>query len=261
MEGEGAHSWVNVESARGLMAMSRTAIMPPMETLPTGAPQQVRNMKWLLESTQRHRYSLTRPPVLAAYVLLALAAYSRGRFDTAALPAVKNERIAFQADQLAAYRERLNGATPDQAAKMMAELQERVDGAEQLLRPTKFRKLSDAEKAKLRERQDELRSFGHPLFVYAGALGDSPYYASDFIQFFKSIKVDAIGVETRCQPSLHEGVMVGMKDPKAPSDHARVFIDILAAAGLRPSTTLWHDPPEQGLDFDLFICPQERSSK
>lgn len=229
----------------------------------TEAPQHVRNIKWLWESTQRHRYALTRPPVLIAYALLALAAYSLGRFDNAALTAVKNERIAFQADQLAAYKERLNGATPDQAAKIVTVLQERLDEAEQLIRPTVFRKLSDAEQAKLRARQSDLQQFAQPLWIFAGTLGDSYEYAQDFFRFFKSIKVETVEsvVSTRCGRG-QEGIMVGMKDPNRPSDRARIFVDVLAAAGLAPTTTRWEGAPDgdKDLDFNLFICqPAPRS--
>lgn len=199
-----------------------------------------------------------RPPVLLAYVLIAVGAYYFGSSRNSEQIAVKDERIHFLNDQIAAYKDRLQGATPDQAAKQIALLQEGLNEYEkkfQSLFPDQPRKLTDQQKEILSSKKQELLAFGAPIIIYSSFFGDAVDYGESFADFFTAQNIPFLGGGYAPCKSAERGVLVGLKTPAAPSDKAKNFIKILDNAGFAPKTTVWLAPPDQGLDFDLFICP------
>jgi len=148
---------------------------------------------------------------------------------------VKDERIGFLNDQLAAYKDRLQGATPDQAAKQIALLQDGLTEYEkkfQSLFPDKPRTLDKKQKDILISKKDEILKFGQPLIVFAGIIGDSWEYASNFTDLFKDQNIPVVGPILAACRSPERGVLVGEKNHDAPSDNAKAFIKILSDAGL-----------------------------
>lgn len=222
-------------------------------------PEAFKPVLWLWHHTRRHRAALLRPPVLAACVIVAAIAYWIGVSHSNDLLAVRSERIALLSDQVTAYKDRLQGATPDEAAKLIALLQSRLAESEaklQIIAPDNPRRLQAKERQRLADHRGKLIRWEEPLFVYTGSLGDSADYAVDFIELFSEIGVRTIGpVMTACRPD-NWGVLVGLKNPNTPSDRAKAFIEALDDAGLHPNIARWSAPADRGgLDFDLFICP------
>jgi hypothetical protein len=199
-----------------------------------------------------------KPPVLLAYVLIGLAAYYLGVSRSSEEIGVKNERISFLNDQISAYKDRLQGATPDQAAKQIAELQNSLNEYKkefEAIFPSSPRSLKKEQEIILIAHKDAILKFGKPLHIYSGTAGDSISYAQNFADFFKSQDIPITGpTQFGCQAGVR-GVLVGMKDPSKPSENANLFLKILGDAGLHPNIADWQIAAPDELDFDLYICP------
>jgi len=90
-------------------------------------PPLVANVLWGWDYASEHWQSLMRLPVFILVVIVGVGAYYFGANKNAETISVKDERIgvkderiAFLNDQVSAYKDRLQGATPDQAAKEIA---------------------------------------------------------------------------------------------------------------------------------------------
>jgi hypothetical protein len=223
-------------------------------------PPLVKYVTWAWHHIRENGEVLFKPPVVIALVIIGWVAFSYGSGRKEEELNVRNERIAFLTDQLAAYRDRLQGATPDQAAKEITALRHRLEVADQKIQlffPDAPRHLNQRQKEVLVSKKDELLAFKSPIVVYAWYLGDSVGFASDFLRLFNEEKIQAIGpVTTICEQS-QRGVLIGLANhQEKPSENAARFMEILKAAELNRSYTKWEgtvSPP--ALDFDLFICP------
>ncbi len=200
-----------------------------------------------------------KPPVLLAYLLIGLGAFYFGSSRKDEEISIKNERINFLDDQIAAYKDRLQGATPDEAAKRIAALQTELEAYIKkfdAMFPEGPRKLNQDQLKILASHKDRMVKFGTPLEVYSGILGDSTVYAQDFIDFFKSQHIPVTGPANFPCYTGQRGVIVGIKDPVKPSDNATTFLQILNDANIHAGPTYWGQPPStDSLDFDLYICP------
>jgi hypothetical protein len=224
---------------------------------PPDPPEWAKGIVWLWHHSQKHREALMKPPVLLAFAFIAAGAYLYGASRNSEQLAVKDERINFLNDQLAAYKDRLQGATPDQAAKQMVALQTQLQAYVKkfdTLFPEGPRTLKEDQIKILISHKDEMLKFGKPLQIYTGIVGDSTGYAQEFSDFFKSQNIPADGpIPYPC--TGERGVLVGLKDVSRPSNEAKVFRKILEDAQIHTSPTLWASNTNEGLDFDLWICP------
>jgi hypothetical protein len=197
-------------------------------------------------------------PVFILVAVVASAAFFYGASRSADKMEVMNERLTFANEQLAAYKDRLQGATPDQAAKQIATLQARLEASEQKLQtlmPDVPRHLSQKEKDILVSRTDDLLKLGQQIMVFAWLVGDSTGYAYDFIKLFNDQKVPTFGINSSICDKNDRGILVGLKHPDNPSPQAIQFTEILRSAGLKVGHTRWNE--QSGMpDFDLFICPE-----
>ena len=97
------------------------------------APDWAKSALWLWHHSQQHREALLKPPVLLAFAIIAAIFYYFGSSRNGEQLDIKNERIGFLNDQVNAYKDRLQGATPDQAAKQIVTLQDRLQASEKKL--------------------------------------------------------------------------------------------------------------------------------
>ena len=226
-------------------------------------PEAPEALKWIpygWHHAKTNWESLVKPAVLAVLLLVGFFAYRVGLDKHGEMIEIKDERIKQLNEQIAAYKDRLQGATPDEAAKQMARLQNTVDDQQKELEqifPKVARRLNDTDKTFLRSRTIEFKAAITALNIYYSNIGDSPLYAHDFSDLFQSIGVPLMSTEqTTCVPG-EKGVMVGLKNPSNPSQRAKDFLKILSDANLNPTFTLWKVDPSFSFgnqDFDLFIC-------
>ena len=80
-------------------------------------PAWVKSIHWFLHLLRTNWEALVKPGVLLTVVVVGSTAYWFGTMKSAEVVEVKNERIQFLNDQIIAYKDRLQGATPDEAAR------------------------------------------------------------------------------------------------------------------------------------------------
>jgi hypothetical protein len=236
-------------------------------------PAVIKQAAWLWHHTQANRELFMKAPVLAFAVIALTVGYWFGSSrDNEELRAkdetlnTRNERISFLDDQLTAYKDRLQGATPDEAAKRFSTLERKIEDQNRKLQvvfPDNKRHLSDSSIKSMEVNIDRIKKDVKYMLIYAYSIGDSPFYAQEFVEFFKNhATIPFLGaILTPCDGD-QRGVMIGLIDIERPSAEAVDFAAVLKEAGLHISNTTWKgtSPPLQGQDFDLFICPEEAIS-
>lgn len=222
------------------------------------APEWARALAWLHHHARQNWDLFVKPPVLAALLLVAVSAYYYGKSIQTEQLEIAGERISFLGDQLSAYRDRLKGATPDEAAGQIASLRQKLNDAERkldVLMPDVSRELHGWQIHRLESRRADLKKYVKYLNVYASTVGDSASYALKILDTLKKIGVPAYGLILAPCIGNDSGVMVGLIDPKKPSEGARHFFEVLKYAGLSPHFTEWNsDASHPNTDFDLFVC-------
>jgi hypothetical protein len=228
------------------------------------APESIRHLRWATYTIRKYRADLVRPPVLAAVgIFLAVGVYAGTLWNRSELSGVGSElsvangTIGLLTTQITAYKDKLNGKSPDEAAKQIADLEAEVSRQQaklQILMPDVQRRLTDKQKSFIIDHAKDFKEISAGAFVYSWNAGDAPLYATDFVKAFKRIGIDSGGViETFCDDTQH-GVLVGVPTVGHPSSDALRFTALLTEMGLSPKFTSWDTDPKAKPDFDLFIC-------
>jgi hypothetical protein len=231
---------------------------PPSAPEEPQLPEWAVNLAWAQHHIRTNWEALVKPPVIMILLLTALIGYYVGSSGSREEIGVKNERISFCNEQVSAYRDRLQGATPDQAAKEIAGLRAKLQASDekiQILMPDEPRHISEKQKGTLLSHKDELAKLKKPILVYAWYLGDSVQYALEFVTLLSSNNILALGPMTTVCEKEERGILVGLKDKENPSDDAKTFIGALKSSGFVVNSTKWNMQKDANLDFDLFICP------
>jgi hypothetical protein len=118
---------------------------PPSAPEEPQLPQWAVNLAWVQHHIRTNWEALVKPPVIIVFLLVAVAGYYVGLSRSSEAIGIKDERISFCNEQVSAYRDRLQGATPDQAAKQIATLEKKI----QQLSPDNPRRLSQHNKEML----------------------------------------------------------------------------------------------------------------
>ena len=200
-----------------------------------------------------------RPPVIAIIIAAAVIGYCVGVWIGNERHDLDRDRLQFANDQITAYRDRLQGATPDEAAKRFSTLESALADASRKinrLSPTEKRKLSDKDKDFIKLHASEIQKIvPSPFPVFGMSLGDSIWYAKDFVEAFQSNGIRASGpILTPCDDN-QSGILVGVKNPASPPRNAMKFFDILTDMGVHPALTVFVDAANES-SFDLFVCAE-----
>lgn len=162
-------------------------------------------------------------------------------------------RLKLAQDERDNYRNKLQGASPEQAAQRIDALEKRVNA----LQPKPARRLNDDERKKLKAAIEPIAAELAGLPIFMEGTGEAVRYATDFVEVLRDAKVNTMPLSHGVALTDEQrGIMVGIRNPAAPSDRAKKFISALQSAGLVVNTTEW--PAEVAaifpLDFNLFIC-------
>ncbi len=163
--------------------------------------------------------------------------------------------VSTMRERVSLYQERLQGASPDQAAQRIAGLEARI----KQLEPHPQRRLSDEQKQKLLAAITPIAKEIQLLLVFSDS-AESSRYAIDFMRVFKKAGVTTFGpTQAFGESGEDRGVLVGLINQDKPSDLAKKYIEALQSTGLEIKTTRWGSdivqfPPQLPTDFDLFIC-------
>ena len=195
---------------------------------------------------------ISNAPVVFGAALLILAAGIWWAMDWRYSGVVTNRdaEISSLRTQRDEYKEKLSGASPDQAAQRIAALEAAIKEFE----PKPQRHLTEEQKKKLTEELTPLAKDIKQIFVFAELGRESTRYATDFMQVFKNAGIEPIGpISTIPNYASETGILVGLTDPKKPSDLATKYMAALRAADFNIGITTW-SVPLGTLDFDLYIC-------
>jgi hypothetical protein len=205
---------------------------------------------------------LTKPPVLGLALVALAVGFSAGNWHRADVTEVLREKNDFLNSQLGAYKDRLQGASPDEAAKKFSTLENHIAEQDKIFKAitvTHSRTLTAIQKDNLKNKIDRIRAdipTGLPIFSFP--LGDSVFYASDIFKFFKDNNVNVLGIFQSACDINERNLLIGVKDPHHPSDSAIDFAKNLSDSGVSTAFTTWADAP-QNISFDIFVCPEEIS--
>jgi hypothetical protein len=163
------------------------------------------------------------------------------------LLASKNGQIELQDRQLADYKAKLEGATPDQAKA-------RIDALEARLASVEPRRLTMPQRAGLIARlappAGELRA----ISITSEASGDSPQLGADFAYVFRAAggwniaEASAMGLGNR----PHSGIAVQIPDLNNPSHAAKIVMNAFRSQNIR--FDVQQAPNMPGMELSLLIC-------
>lgn len=209
----------------------------------------------MLDALERKFPLLTEARVFLVALLVALAVGASGSylFQSNIVAGLRKANTALK-EQVDLYKARLQVGSPDEALKKFVELEKRIEA----LRPPAQRRLSDAQKQSLEIQLAPLASKIPMLFIFAESGAEQSRYLYDFVPIFKKIGVPFAGpVSAASIVESDKGLLVGLIDPKNPSELATQFIEALQKSGLTVGTTLWAVENNAGqLDFNLFVAAQ-----
>jgi hypothetical protein len=224
-------------------------------------PEYIKLLNWAVHHIRENWDAIMRTPVLIVFVVVAVVAFYLGTSHSSEKIEIKDERIKLLGDQVSAYKDRLQGATPDEAARRLSILETDLKTANdklKLVSPDTDRHLTDENKKILLSKIDKLKTLIPELSVYSWSIGDYPEFTTEFTRFFSDngIKISSGGpIITACYRE-QQGLLIGLRNPKTPSQAAKDFKQILEDAGLSPHYTTWEMDKTvvTPIDFDLFIC-------
>ncbi|WP_155253491.1 hypothetical protein [Bradyrhizobium japonicum] len=166
----------------------------------------------------------------------------------------RDAEIALLKGQRDDYKDKLNGATPDQAKARVDALEARLAALEPKIAAIEPRRLKAEQRAALIARLSPPPNTQPRVAIASEPGGDSPQFASDFVSAFRSAGPWAIeegsilGIGDR-PPS---GIAVRISNPAEPPPEASIVIRALLAAGIKFDVTPYSLPPH--LRIQLVIC-------
>ena len=188
-----------------------------------------------------------KAPVIVSLLVVAVVAFFGGRATRDEQHDIDGQHISFLQDQITAYKDRLQGASPDEAAKKFSTLESALETANRKIdrfMPDKKRHLTDNDKNFIKSHAQELKNITArqytsaplPFIIYDMVLGDSLSYASDFSNEFKANGINVSNPMSATCDDGEDGVLVGMKDPLKPPVNASKFLALLTEIGCAPHT-------------------------
>jgi hypothetical protein len=221
------------------------------------APEPVRNLRWAIFNVRKYKAELLKCPVLGACISALVLGFYAGRVWDGRELSIAGDNIRFLTNEVSSYKDKLNGASPEQAAKQIAALQSEVAQQKsklQVLMPDAQRRLTDRQKNFISSHAKDFKALFQDPFIYSWSEGDAPEYANAFVQAFQQIGVNAGGIiDTACDDD-QRGVLVAIAVVGHPSADAARFKDLLTQMRLNPHYTWWNTDPNSKPEFALLIC-------
>jgi hypothetical protein len=195
---------------------------------------------WLGELRALRRAPLTLGAAVLAFVLIGFGSVWQFRQETTALR-----------QQIAEYRDKLGGASPDEAKTALDILTDEVAALQAQLKP---RRVDARQRQIITERLKIPTGTQYPLaIVHEGGCWDCPQYAADFDGTFRSIP--GLLVSNRVTMGLTQrpprGLAVVVSDPLHPSAQEATLLQALQGAGIEFDLQGARSPLDKGLQLLL----------
>jgi hypothetical protein len=201
-------------------------------------PEWFRNMSWAWLRVRENWRRLGHPMSLALAACVGTGSYYLTSSLQQSLINLKDERISFLSDQVDAYKDRLKGQTPDEAARTIQDLRTRIsDQAQKLtqlsedmaklqLKPA--RELSKSQYDKLlrvaREAGEKLQAVRFAIF---GQDGEALGYARQLWNAFQESGLHPTGIDVlMAQHALSKDISIGlMKSSDEANPSGLIFLE------------------------------------
>jgi hypothetical protein len=196
----------------------------------------------------RELRAVTRAPVtFGAAVLVTAALISCG-----VIWSFRQETTLLR-QQISEYRDKLGGASPDEAKTALDALADEVTALQAQLKP---RRVNARQRQIIADRLQAATGGQYTLaIVHEGGCGDCPQYAADFDGIFRSIPgwlVSNRVIMGLAQRPPH-GLAVVVADPLHPSPQEAVLLQALQAAGIELDLQGARSPLDKGPQ--LLLAP------
>ncbi len=197
-------------------------------------------MQDALDYLRREYRAVARAPVAFATVLVAA-----GLISCAAIWSYRGEANLLR-QRLAEYREKLHGASADEAKAALDALADEVSALQAQLQP---RRVNSQQRQIITEKSKVPSGAQYAVtIVYEGGCWDCPQYAADLDDAFRSIP--GWLVNHRVMMGLRErppqGLAVVVGDPARPSPQESLVLQALRAAGIGFDVQAARSSREQG---------------
>jgi hypothetical protein len=188
--------------------------------------------------------------VRRAPVTFALAIFAVAVIASAAVWRFRQETIVLR-QQISEYRDKLGGASPDEAKAALDVLTDEVTALQARLRP---RRVDARQRQLIAERLKIPAGSQYALaIVHEGGCWDCPQYAADFDGTFRGIP--GLLVSNRVAMGLTQrpprGLAVVVSDPIHPSAQEAILLQALQGAGIDFDVQGARSPLDQGVQLLL----------
>jgi hypothetical protein len=186
----------------------------------------------LIEYVLREMKVIGHAPVafFAAVLVLAGGMWWAMDWGYGRVIANRDSEISNLKTQRDEYKDKLSGATPDQAAQRVSALEIRI----RQLDPKPQRHLTEDQKKKLVDGLTKLAVDIPEIAVFAEAAREPARFAVEFMDVFKKAGISPLGPISTIPNFVSEtGILVGLIDPEKPSELANKYIEVLRSTGLK----------------------------
>jgi hypothetical protein len=235
-----------------------------------GPPEAPEAWKWvasLHHHFQANREYFMKPAVWAALLLSAGLGYVISGHEYGERLQTAKERGDFLNEQLSAYKDRLQGASPDQAAKQLTDLSTKVADLNKIIsditRVKTKSPLSQDQKSKLRTAINNHWKNGmawQDVYTASNSDDTSSKFVNELIGIFSANHLNLVNQGYSFTGSDEKGVVIYLIDPKRPTAQAAAFMAILNDAGIpymlgKPWVPRGAWAPMSQVGFQVFVGP------
>jgi hypothetical protein len=189
------------------------------------------------------------PTFFVILVLIIGAVWIVVNWSYSGVLATKNGQIELQDRQLADYKEKLSGATPDQAKARIDVLEARLEARLAAVEP---RRLTADQRVAMIARLSPRPGTTPTISIASEGAGDSPQFGADFASVFRSVggwnvtEAQVMGIGNR--PA--SGIAINAANINSPEVYA--VSNALRAANL--AFDIKQVPMREGVAAELLIC-------
>ena len=195
--------------------------------------------------------ALERAPVTLGIAVFTLSLVMFGTIWTS-----RQENLALR-QQISEYRDKLGGASPDEAKTALDVHTDEVTALQAQLKP---RRVDSRQRQIIRERVKIPPGTQYALaIVHEGGCWDCPQYAAEFADTFRNIP--GVLISNRVTMGLMQrpprGLAVIVSDPTRPSAQETVLLQALQGAGIEFDLQAARSPLDKGAELLLAAKPTQ----
>jgi hypothetical protein len=188
-------------------------------------------------------------PFAVAVVIAAGLIWLAVGWSYSAVLSSKNAQIELQDRQLSDYKQKLDGATPDQAKARIDALEASLEARLAAVEP---RRLTATQRAAMIARLSPPAGTTPAITIVGEASGDGPQYAADFVSVFHSVGGWKVGEGTAMGIGNRPATGIALQVTNMNSPEASSVANALRAANI--DFDVRQGPMQEGFTVQLLVC-------